>query len=551
VRLFVERARASRASFALSAATAPAVAEICRWLDGIPLALELAAARVRGLAVEQIAARLSDRFQLLTGGSRTAIPRQQTLRALVDWSHELLSGREQALLRRLAVFSGGCGLEAAEVVGAASAAEERDVLEPLLQLVDKSLVVADEQAGAERYRLLETIRQYALEKLLASGEAAAARSRHGEFYLALAERAADELTGRDQAAWYRRLEAEHGNLRGALEWSRAETDAEKELRLAAALGRFWRVRGHNSEGRAWLSEALARASTAPSAARAAALNWAGHLEYLHGDVERAAPLAEEAVAAARAVGDPRLLAIALRHLAWVVEEHGDEARRAALVEEALAVARTAGDEPEVAFILNMMGRVAWRDGDLERGRALLDEAVALSRRLWDRAALILALHVRGSLALTADDLEGARAAFEEARGEAQALGYGERAATALAHLGDVARRGGDRDTARTQYKQALSELRALDHGDLWGSVLLRLAGLSVESGELPRAARLYAAVAPWAAAVRLGLFNSPPTHGRDLEDLRAQLGEPAVAAAWASGERMTLAEAVDWALAED
>jgi hypothetical protein len=182
---------------------------------------------------------------------------------------------------------------------------------------------------------------------------------------------------------------------------------------------------------------------------------------------------------------------------------------------------------------------------------VLDEAVALSRRLWDRAALILALHVRGCLALTADDVEGARAAFEEARAEAQALGYGERAATALAHLGDVARRRADRDMARTRYRQALSELRALDHEDLWGSVLLRLAGLAVDSGELARAARLYAAAAPWTAAVRLSLFNSPPTHERDVADLRAHLGEPAVAAAWASGERMTLAAAVDWALGED
>jgi predicted ATPase len=346
VRLFVERARAARASLGLSAANAPAVAEICRWLDGIPLALELAAARVRGLTVEQIADRLSDRFRLLTGGSRTAIPRQQTLRALVDWSHELLSEPERALLGRLAVFSGGCELEAAEAVGAASAAEEHGVLDLLLQLVDKSLVVADEQAGAERYRLLETIRQYALEKLLASGEAAATRSRHRDFNLALAERAARELTGRDQAAWYRRLDAEHDNLRGALEWSRAEADGEKELRLAAALGRFWRVQGHKGEGRTRLSEALAHAGTAPSAARGGAQ--LGRTPGVPAPRRRAAPLAEEGVAVARAVGDQRLLAIALRHLAWVVEEHGDEPHRAALVEEALAIARAAGDEPEVA-----------------------------------------------------------------------------------------------------------------------------------------------------------------------------------------------------------
>jgi predicted ATPase len=253
-------------AFRLTDQNAPAEAAICRRLDGLPLALELAAARVRGLAVEQLAARLEDRFRLLTGGSRTALRRQQTLRATVDWSHALLAEEERALLRRLSVLAGGGTLEAAEAVGG----DLPDVLDALLRLVDKSLVLADGAgaggaAGAAeataRYRLLETVRQYAEEKLLDAGEAGAARARHRDHFLAWAQRAAPEVTGRDQLGWLARLEAEHDNLRAALEWSRGD-GTDRELRLAAALAHFWLLRGYGEEGRARLHEALERSEAA-------------------------------------------------------------------------------------------------------------------------------------------------------------------------------------------------------------------------------------------------------------------------------------------------
>jgi non-specific serine/threonine protein kinase len=259
VRLFVERAAVVRPGFALTADNAAAVAEICRRLDGIPLAIELAAARARVLAVEQIAARLDDRFRLLTGGSRTALRRQQTLQATLDWSYQLLSDEERTLLRRLAVFAGGFTVEAAEALGAGGSIRAFDVLDRLGALVDKSLVVAEDAGAHARYRLLETIRQYAADRLLEADEVGSVRDRHRDWYFALAVRAEPELSGSGMEEWLERLEAEHDNLRAALAWS-LESDPKLGLQLAASLGGFWMARGHHVEGRRWLEAFLTRAS---------------------------------------------------------------------------------------------------------------------------------------------------------------------------------------------------------------------------------------------------------------------------------------------------
>ena len=247
IRLFVDRAAAARPAFRLTPNNATLVADICRRLDGIPLALELAAARVRVLSVETIAARLSDRFRLLTGGDRTALPRQQTLRACIDWSYDLLTEAERSVLRRLAVFAGGWTLEAAEAVGTGGDVQADEVLDVPAQLVEKSLVAMD--AEGTRYQLLETVRQYAQDRLHESGEAEAIRERHRDYFLALAEEAEPKLLGAEQAAWLRRLEAEHDNLRAGLSWSLEDSGSQAGLRLCGALQRFWITRGHFSEGR--------------------------------------------------------------------------------------------------------------------------------------------------------------------------------------------------------------------------------------------------------------------------------------------------------------
>jgi non-specific serine/threonine protein kinase len=324
VRLFVERARAVQPAFALSAA---AVAEVCARLDGIPLALELAAARLGGLGLAELAARLDRQFQLLTGGSRTALPRQQTLRATVAWSYDLLTSQEQALFARLSVFAGGWSLEGAEAVGAGGTIAAEEVLDLLVRLVDKSLVLAEETAdGSTRYRLLETLRQYGQERL-AAGETAQVRHRHAAYYLALAERADRRFTGPDQLRWLDRIEREHDNLRAALSWclggdehrGRDEAAAlgETGLRLAGALYWFWFFRDHHREALVWLERALAQGSVAPAAVRAKALFGAATFASSHHDFARSAGYLSESIVLSRAAGDTRQLVLALSVLGGV------------------------------------------------------------------------------------------------------------------------------------------------------------------------------------------------------------------------------------------
>ncbi|MGH2405099.1 MAG: ATP-binding protein, partial [bacterium] len=302
VRLFVERATFAAPAFRLTPQKALTVAQICARLDGIPLAIELAAVRVKAMGVEQIASRLDDRFHLLTGGSRTALPRQQTLRGAIDWSYDLLPKPEAVLLGRLAVFAGGFRLEAVEAVCAGDGVSADDVIELLTHLVEKSLVITEEQDGEEWYRLLETIRQYGLGKLRDAGEEPVLRRRHRDWYLELAERGEIGMQGADQRAWLDRVEREHDNFRAALEWSKSEGgSAEERLRLAGALWFFWFLRGYLSEGREWLEGALSAGSGASASARVRALNGAGLLAWRQGDDARAAALGEEGLALCREV----------------------------------------------------------------------------------------------------------------------------------------------------------------------------------------------------------------------------------------------------------
>src|SRR3989442_141613 len=289
VSLFRDRASAATGTFRLTESTAPTVVEICQRLDGIPLAIELAAVGLRVLSLEQIAVRLNDRFHLLRGGNRTALRRQQTLRATIDWSYDLLSDSERALLRRLAVFAGGITLEAAEEVCAGTTIADTDVLDLITELVAKSLVQAEDSPQEARFRLLETIREYGLSKLREAGEAEWVRKRHSDWFIALAERAEQELRGKDQTAWFSRLEVALDNLRAALDWCSSTGDAEGYLRLAGAMGTFWRTYGYLSEGRAWLERGLT-ASKVPLSIRAKAMVWAALLALDQGDGPRAVEL---------------------------------------------------------------------------------------------------------------------------------------------------------------------------------------------------------------------------------------------------------------------
>ena len=364
VQLFTDRARLARPDFQVTRQNASALASICHRLDGIPLAIELAAARVRSLSVDEINRKLDQRFQLLTGGSRTALPRQQTLRSLIDWSYDLLSDREGRLLQRLSVFVGGWTLEAAEQVCADDDVADHEVLDLLTSLCDKSLVLVEQNDEGYRYRLLETVRQYARERLLTSGGGESVRARHRDCFLALAEATHAKLKGPEQAKWLRQLEAEHENLRASLEWSLADAGLNAGLRLCGALQYFWIMRGHFSEGRRWCERILANAGDERTPERANALNAAGLLAYRQDDFAAAHTLLEESLAIRRQVGDRKSIGVAAGNLGMVAVDEGDLAAARALHEESLAIARELGNRNGVLASLANLGIVSYELGDL-------------------------------------------------------------------------------------------------------------------------------------------------------------------------------------------
>jgi predicted ATPase/class 3 adenylate cyclase len=391
VSLFVDRTVAARPAFQLTQQNAKAVTEICHRLDGIPLAIELAAARARALSVEMIAARLSDRFRLLTRGDTSALPRQQTLRALIDWSYDLLTEHERALLGQLAVFAGGWTLDAAEAVGADGDVARTDVLDLLTNLVEKSLVVLDPEGA--RYRLLETVREYAQERLNESGYGDHGRTRHLAFYLALAERARPELVGPEQGAWLVRLDLERENLLAAHAWcDRAEGGAELGLKLVCSVWRYWLSRGLLGLGYRLTVEALARAGAqGRSAARCRALFDAGQLASSMGRYSEAREYLEESLAIAREIGDERRVAAALQPLALAFLGQGDLDAARIHLREALALARGLGDKRSIAAALNALAQLHRVEGQLDTAEPLYDQVLALARELGDRESIAIAL----------------------------------------------------------------------------------------------------------------------------------------------------------------
>jgi predicted ATPase/DNA-binding SARP family transcriptional activator len=501
VALFLARAQARRPELTLTAANAGAVVQICARLDGLPLAVELAAARVSALSVEGIAARLDDRFQLLTGGPRTALPRQQTLRAAVDWSYALLATEEQALLRRLAVFAGGWTLEGAEDVCAGGGVAAGAVLDLLAGLVHKSLVQLDERGGACRYGLLETIRQYARERLAESGETALMQRRHAAYCLTLAARAEQEITGPDQLRWLDLLEREHDNLRAALAWclkrsEQAQGDeaalaVETGLRLAGGLHVFWRDRDHRREGLAWLDRALARGCAAPAAVRAQALLTAGVLAGSVGDLDRSQALLADSVTLCREAGDRRLLSVALSTVGWATAASGQEEQAAAALAESLALARAVGEPWLIAHALDHdILRVVYsaaiaRAAERTRAWAAGEECLQLYQAAGNTMRVgVVQLHL-GQIALYDGDYERARTAFVASLPMIRALGWRSTVAEGLVGLADVARKQGNYAEATALYTEALTLYRQLGDHQLpaFAAVLARLADVALEQGD--------------------------------------------------------------------
>ena len=595
VQLFLERAQTALPGFALTADNALAVAQVCYQLDGIPLALELAAARVKALRVEQIASRLAEyeQFRLLTTSSRTALPRHQTLHALIDWSHELLLEPERVLLRRMAVFAGGWTLEAAEDICPGEVVKADAVLDLMTQLVNKSILILEREQGHEaRYRMLETIRQYASERLLKAGEAEILRNRHLEFFLQWAETAGPRLRGSEQIEWLSKMEAENDNLRAALDWSLAQPQhGEVSLRLAGTLFLFWKQRGSVNEGRAWLARALA-APAAPiaGAARAQALYADGWLAQCHSDAAAESRF-EESVSLWRALGpsgktglayalaelgedmrwqgDPDTsraleseaitlfreqderwgLAYSLSHLGLAIRDQGDFALARSVINESIALWRDLGELWELGGSIRHLGMVAMRQGDYEVARIHFAEYLAITRRQGNEVAVAWALLDLGEAWLNLGDRVQAKSLFEDSFTIFRESDSNYGIALGLYDSGLLAGLDGNNEQAIIFFGQCLT--LALTTGPIWyrANVLMGLAGVAAACGQAQRSARLLGAAdtqleagaSYWNAAESLYIE-------RTIASALAQLGETEFAAAREEGRAMTFEHAVDYAL---
>ena len=524
VRLFVERARLRLPAFELTQENTPAVAEVCRKLDGIPLAIELATARMGTLSVRQISERLKDPLGLLSAGGRTAVPRQQTLRGTLDWSYELLSEPERTLFGHLAVFAGGWTLEAAEAVAASGSIAEQGVLNLLARLMDKSLVIAEAgEHGALRYRMLEPIRQYAREKLEESGEAEAVRRRHAAFFLALAERAEPELRGRRRGEWLEQLEREHDNMRAALGWSFSLGDVELGLRLAAALWEFWATHGYLSEGREWLERGTSASGPTTTHTRARALHGAGWIAMFQGDHVAAKALHEESLALYRGSKDKEGIASALANLGRIaVLNEQDLASLPALLEESMELRPRVRDRRTVAYLL-------------------MFEAVATSSQF---------VH-EGRLAVYA---ERYRALHEESMALFREIGDAWGVSACLIDLGIVEMALANHDRATTLLREVLLLSRKRDYRVATQYAFFGLAGVAASQGWLVRAVRLWAAadVVRKSSGIQLpAVVRFATDYEGRLAAVRAELGEEAFERAWAEGRAMSMEQAVEYALSEE
>jgi predicted ATPase len=571
VQLFVERARLQKPGFSLTEREAPAIAELCARLDGIPLALELAAARLRSLSVSDINARLNDRFKLLTGGSRVALERQQTLRALVSWSYDLLQENEQIVLDRLSVFAGGFDLQAAEAVCGADPIAPEDVLDLVTSLVEKSLVMLEQEGDGSRYGLLETIKEFAhehlskrfgllgtiqefaQERLKDRDDVAATAARHCDYFLGIAKTARTKLEGPEQAEWMRRVEVDLDNLRAAIALALAgEVDPVIAVEFEAWLMRFRILRGYSTEGRTNIRAALALPVLQErTKARANALYVGGALAMNQSDYAEATKMLTECLAIRRELGNARGTAAALSTLSTTYVQQDEIAKARACEEEAIGIFRELGDGIGEAIGLLNLGEIFWRQADHVSAQDLFEQCLAIARSIKHQELESECERDLGELALGAGNLQAARARFtrslkvcrdaEDKRGEA----------ITLWHLGRTDMAGRDFDAAREKLAEAMRALQAFEMNSELLDCLEDYAQLLQHVGRVEIAVRAYAAVACVREALRLP--RSSPRGGNEREEsikaARTALGSPAFEAAWSAGRAWGLDEAVERALA--
>ncbi|HZQ05139.1 MAG TPA: tetratricopeptide repeat protein, partial [Anaerolineae bacterium] len=553
VRLFVDRARAVQPTFTVTQANAAALIEICQRLDGIPLALELAAARVKGMTVEQIARRLDDRFRLLTSGSRTVLPRHQTLQAAVEWGYDLLSEPARVLLQRLSVFAGGWTLEAAEQVCAGDGIEQFDVMDLMMHVVDKSLVVVDQQERAARYRFLDTIRHFAREKLYASGKEQVTRIRnhHLDYFLAFAHEMDQTVRGTEQERALAALDRELDNLRAALAWAAESNNVEAELELASDLWRYWRVRSYFSEGRHWLEDALSRSEHASPSARARALLRAGSLANYQADYTHAQGLLESSLALHRELNDARGIAYSLNLLSHGKVMTGDLKDAQASLEESLTIFRELGDTRGMGYSLFFLGTMMQGNGDLTAARPLLEESLARLKEAGDKWWQGNALIQLGWGINRQGEHERALQLFNEALEISTQFGDTRGTARALLYIAEAKCNQGDYHAAQVKYREALK--LSYEIGDKWW-VTVCLEGLAYIAAQQNNAQRVAQLLG---AAEHLHEVLGAPIQAVYRESrewstnwAQAHLDAPAFSQAWNEGRAMTYEQAIQYALGD-
>ena len=545
-RLFVERGTKAEPRFRLTDENASFVAQICSRLDGIPLAIELAAARVKLLTPEQIAARLDDRFKLLTGGVRTALPRQQTLRALIDWSYQLLNATEQRALRGLSVFSGGWTLEAAEsVVGGDEA------LDGLSGLVNKSLVIVEEQDGKSRYRFLETIRQYAMEKLVESGEAIETRDRHLDFMLGVMQYSPTRMFGLESLELLNEIESEHDNLRIALEWA-AENHPVKALKLAYSAGGFWTIRDYNAEAQFWCSTILRKTEAMPEleADRARLFSLLGWLYMTLGEHKKGRAASEQAIALAEKQNDFHTTSRAYAVVGLASCFLGDFATAVPAAEKGEQIAREHDLTAELSFILSSRAQLEFiGSGDLPKARNSVLEASELVRKagfIWASTFMDIGM---GHISAVMGDLETARAAFGRSAETAKRLGNKRGALSSLSDFAHVLRQHGELDEALTIYEDVLPKWKDLGHRAAVAHVMECIGFILIRQQEPERAILLLGAANALREAIDSEMTSmEKEEHAKELSALRELLGEEAFSKEWGKGRKMTMDDAIELAL---
>lgn len=562
IRLFIERAATARPDFKLTKETASFIAQICSRLDGIPLAIELAAARVKMMSPEQIASRLDDRFRLLTGGSRTALPRQQTLRALIDWSYSLLSEPEKTLLRRLAVFVGGWTLEAAESV----CGEERDgvdVLDILTRLVDKSLVLVEEEfIGELRYHRLETIRQYSREKFFDTDEVETVRDRHLEYFVQFAELADENLQGRDQIVWVNRIVAEMDNLRAALEWGLSRK-AFSALRIVGALNILWVSRGYSAEGFRWTQRALEQVEKFPiiegismeqqSAARAKALRGLAWLYLSLGDNANAMRQAEESIALYRQSLDRRGLSLALLGLAYPLEFQGERERAETLLLESIEIARPERNVYGLSWSLCNLARVTLSlHKDVEQSRRYAEEALRHAEQAGFQYLVALSSEVLGNIALHENDHDDARSHFKEALRGFQEVGATFNIILEKSNLAHLERQEGNYTRALEYYRETIVGFRDVAQTGAVAHQLECFGFIAIAQDQYEHALQLFAA----ANALRESggtpmLPDERAYFDERLKELREKLNSAQFDSIWSRGRSMSMKQAIEFAVTNE